>query len=231
MASGNLLYDAGSSNPVLCDNLETLHGMRGGRKFKTGELCVYLWLIHVDVWQKLTQYCKAIILQLKNKIKKQTRRSNSEKAMAPHSSTLAWKITWTEEPSRLQSMGSRGVRHSWATSLSFLTLVHWRRKWQPTPVFLPGQPQGRGSLVDCRLWGHPVRHNWSDLAAAAAQVEEINNQNAISPPTGNKREVFNVWCIESLETSRKVFHTSNVQNYNSSNTTKNQNNAIAERKW
>ena len=78
----------------------------------TGELCVYLWLIHVDVWQKLTQYCKAIILQLKNKIKKQTRRSNSEKAMAPHSSTLAWKITWTEEPSRLQSMGSRGVRHS-----------------------------------------------------------------------------------------------------------------------
>ena len=69
MASGNLLYDAGSSNPVLCDNLETLHGMRGGRKFKTGELCVYLGLIHVDVWQKLTQYCKAIILQLKNKIK------------------------------------------------------------------------------------------------------------------------------------------------------------------
>ena len=31
--------------------------------------------------------------------------------------------------------------------------MHWRRKWQPTPVFLPGEPQGRGSLVDCRLWG------------------------------------------------------------------------------
>jgi len=34
-----------------------------------------------------------------------------EKAMAPHSNTLAWKITWTEEPGRLQSMGSRRVRH------------------------------------------------------------------------------------------------------------------------
>ena len=41
-----------------------------------------------------------------------------EKAMAPHSSTLAWKITWTEEPGRLQSMGSLGVGHNWATSLS-----------------------------------------------------------------------------------------------------------------
>ena len=32
-------------------------------------------------------------------------------------------------------------------------LMHWRRKWQPTPVFLPGESQGRGSLVGCRLWG------------------------------------------------------------------------------
>ena len=38
-------------------------------------------------------------------------------------------------------------------SLSLFTFLHWRRKWQPTPVFLPGEPQGRGSLVDCRLWG------------------------------------------------------------------------------
>ena len=43
----------------------------------------------------------------------------------------------------------------------------WRRKWQPTPVFLPGESQGRRSLVSCRLWGHRVRHDWSDLAAAA----------------------------------------------------------------
>ena len=74
-------------------------------------------------------------------------------AMTPHSNTLAWRIPWTEEPGRLQSMGSLRVRHDWATSLSLFTFMHWRRKWQPTPVFLPGESQGRGSLVGCRLWG------------------------------------------------------------------------------
>ena len=73
--------------------------------------------------------------------------------MAPHSSTLAWKIPWMEESGRLQSMGSIRVRHNWATSLSLFTFMHWRRKWQPTPVFLPGESQGRGSLVGCCLWG------------------------------------------------------------------------------
>ena len=76
-----------------------------------------------------------------------------EKAMAPHSSTLAWKIPWTEEPGRLQSMGSLRVGHDWVTSLSLFTFMHWRRKWQPTPVFLPGESQGWGSLVGCPLWG------------------------------------------------------------------------------
>ena len=72
--------------------------------------------------------------------------------MAPHSSTLAWKIPWMQEPGRLQSMGSLRVRHNPATSLSLFTFMHWRRKWQPTPVFLPGESQGRWSLVGCRLW-------------------------------------------------------------------------------
>ena len=39
------------------------------------------------------------------------------------------------------------------TSLSIFTFMHWRRKWQPTPLFLPGESQGWGSLVGCRLWG------------------------------------------------------------------------------
>ena len=43
--------------------------------------------------------------------------------------------------------------HHWATSLSLFTFMHWRRKWQPAPVFLPGESQGRGSLVGCHLWG------------------------------------------------------------------------------
>ena len=76
-----------------------------------------------------------------------------EKAMAPHSSTLAWKIPWMEEPGRLQSLGSLRVGHDWVTSLSLFTFMHWRRKWQPTPVFLPGESQGCGSLVGCCLWG------------------------------------------------------------------------------
>ena len=74
-------------------------------------------------------------------------------AMATHSRTLAWKIPWMEEPGRLQAMGSLRVRHTWMTSLSLFTFMHWRRKWQPTPVFLPGESQGWGSLVGCRLWG------------------------------------------------------------------------------
>ena len=65
--------------------------------------------------------------------------------MAPHSSTLAWKIPWMEEPGRLQSRGSLRVGHNWVTSLSLFTFMHWRRQWQPTPVFLPGESQGRGS--------------------------------------------------------------------------------------
>ena len=74
--------------------------------------------------------------------------------MAPHSSTLAWKIPWTEEPGRLQSMGLLPVGHDLATSLSPFTFMHWRKKWQLTPLFLPGESQGRGSLVGFCLWGH-----------------------------------------------------------------------------
>ena len=86
--------------------------------------------------------------------------------MATHSSTLAWKIPWTEEPGRLQSMGSLGVGHDWATSLSLFIFMHWGRKWQPTPVFLPGESQGW--LMSLGL--HRVGHYWSDLAAAADRI-------------------------------------------------------------
>ena len=92
---------------------------------------------------------------------------SSEKAMAPHSSTLAWKIPWMEEPGGLQSMGSRRVGHNWATSLSLFTFMHWRRKWQPTPVFLPGESQGWGEPGGLLSVGsHRVGQDWSDLAAA-----------------------------------------------------------------
>ena len=47
----------------------------------------------------------------------------------------------------------RKVGYNWSTSLSLFTFMHWRRKWHPTPVFLPGESQGWGSLVGCHLWG------------------------------------------------------------------------------
>ena len=65
--------------------------------------------------------------------------------MAPHSSILAWKIPWMEEPGGLQSMGSLGVGHDWATSLSLFTFMHWRRKWQPTQCSCLENPRDRGA--------------------------------------------------------------------------------------
>ena len=110
----------------------------------------------------------------------------SEKAIAPHSSTLAWGVPWTEQPGGLQSMGwLRG--HDWATSLSLFTFMHWRRKWQPTLVFLPGESQGQGSLVGCCLWGRRgFGHDWSNLAAAAVQFSSlIKNRHTFSHQKGH----------------------------------------------
>ena len=68
-----------------------------------------------------------------------------EKAMASHSSTLAWKIPWMEELGGLQSKGSVRVGHDWATSLPLFIFIHWRRKWQPTQYSWPGESQCRGA--------------------------------------------------------------------------------------
>ena len=75
--------------------------------------------------------------------------------MAPHSSTLAWKIPWMEEPVGCSPWGRKesDTTERLHFHFSLFTFMHWRRTWQPTPVFLPGESQGRGSLVGCRLWG------------------------------------------------------------------------------
>ena len=100
--------------------------------------------------------------------------SHSEKAMATHSSTLAWKIPWAEEPGRLQSMGSQRVRHDWATSLLLFTFMHRRRKRQPSPVFLPGESQVQRSLVGCHLWGR------TELDTTEATWQQQQQQNVSS---------------------------------------------------
>ena len=96
-------------------------------------------------------------------------RTIKEKAMAPHSSTLAWKIPWMEEPGGLYCMWSLRVRHDWATSLLLFTFRHWRGRWQPTPVFLPGESQGRGSLVGFRLWGRTERTQLKQLSSSSSK--------------------------------------------------------------
>ena len=69
-----------------------------------------------------------------------------------------------------QSIGSVRVGHDCATSLSLFTVTHWRRKWQPTPVFLPWESQGRGSLVGSHLWGRTE----SDTTEATQQQQQQN---------------------------------------------------------
>ena len=92
--------------------------------------------------------------------------------MAPHSSTPARKIPWMEEPGRLQSMGSLRVGHDWATSLSLFTMMHWRRKWQPTPVFLPMENPRDGGAWWAAVYGvtqSRTRLKWLSSLAAGLQ--------------------------------------------------------------
>ena len=89
-----------------------------------------------------------------------------EKAMAPHSSTLAWKIPWMEEPGRLQFMGSLRVGHDWATSLSLFTSMHLEKEMATHSSVLawriPGKREPGGLLS---MGSHRVGHDWSNLAA------------------------------------------------------------------
>ena len=125
--------------------------------------------------------------------------------MATHSSTLAWKIPWTEEPGRLQSMGTRRVRHDRATSLSLFTSMHWRRKRQPTPVFLPEESQGRGRLVGCCcLWGHTE----SDTTEATQQQQSFSCPGRILLQNKDQSELVTYfwkdWKKRSLGRSRNL---------------------------
>ena len=72
--------------------------------------------------------------------------------MAPHSSTLAWKIPWMEEPGRLQSMGSLESNTTERLHFHFLLSCIGEENGNPLQVFLPGESQERGSLVGCHLW-------------------------------------------------------------------------------
>ena len=104
-----------------------------------------------------------------------------EKAMATHYSTLAWKIPWTEEPGRLQSMESRRVGHDRVASLSLFTFMHWRRKMATHSSLLPWRIPGTeepGGLLS--MGSHRVGYDWSDLAAAAAAAAAFQRMRDIA---------------------------------------------------
>ena len=65
MTSASSMHEAGHLKLVLWDNPEGRGGEGGGRRVQDGGTHVYLWLVHVNVWQKPSQYCKVIIFQLK----------------------------------------------------------------------------------------------------------------------------------------------------------------------
>ena len=129
--------------------------------------------------------------------KLQVRVKDMETAMAPHSSTLAWKIPLTEEPGALQSVWSLRVRHDWATWLSLFTFMHWRRKWQPTPVFLPGESQGGGAWWTA-VYG--VTYNLTRLKwlCSSRSTSEGQGGMAFCSPRGHKE-----WATEQQQQSFK----------------------------
>ena len=108
-----------------------------------------------------------------------------EKEMATHSSVLAWRIPGTREPGGLPSMGSHRVGHDWSDLAaaaaacrrckrhgfdSWVGKIPWRREWQPSPVFLPGEIHGQRNLVDYSPWGCKSPTGFSDYTTTTTTV-------------------------------------------------------------
>ena len=96
----------------------------------------------------------------------------SEKTMATHSSTLAWKLLWMEEPGGLQSMGLRRVRHDWATSLSLFTFMHWRRKCNPLQCSCLENPRDGGTWW-AAVYGVAQSRTWLKRLSSSSSSSKI----------------------------------------------------------
>ena len=121
----------------------------------------YHWMLDIEV--------QGILQQLLSRLNIWVLPFGRRRLMATHSSTLAWWIPWTEEPGRLQFMGSQRVGHDWVT-FTFTFHFHALEKEMATHSSvlawrLPGMGEPGGLLS---LGSHKVGHDWSDLAAAAA---------------------------------------------------------------
>ena len=107
------------------------------------------------------------IMELKNKMNESFEKVQRVEGNGNPLQYSCGKVPWIEEPGRLQSTGSVGVRQDFT-----FTFMHWRRKWQPIPVFLPGESQGRESLVSCRLWDRTEL----DTNEATQQQQSVKNR-------------------------------------------------------
>ena len=108
------------------------------------------WSVFIRQWHEIKQTNKNITLK-----GGQNRDHNSSEILLLTYS-LVQVIMCCPVASYVKVLSLSGMQHNGllsTPSLSLFTFTHWRRKWQPTPVFLPGESQGRGSLVGCRLWG------------------------------------------------------------------------------
>ena len=128
--------------------------------------------------------------------------------MAPHSSTLAWKIPWMEEPGRLQFMGSLRVRYDWVTDFTFTFHFHSLERemaahssvlaWR---IPRTGEPGGLPSMGS-----HRVGHDWSDLAAEAADLSSkvsfaTQGKHCCSANLPNSTDTINVkitMCLSAI---------------------------------
>ena len=181
-------------------------------------MCVYLWYIYLYAWEMFIYICEIMakifisIVKTHIYIFQKLRISNrvySKKAMAPHSSTLAWKIPWTEGPGRLQSMRSPRVGHDWQTSLSIFTFhFHALEKEMAThSSILAWRIPGMGKPSGLPSMGlHRVGQDWSNLAAAATTYSKNTTPKYIiikllKTKRGEKNE--HLW--KQLEKDKKKF--------------------------
>ena len=104
--------------------------------------------------------------------------------MAPHSSTLAWKIPWTQELGGLESMGSLESDTTERLHFYFSLVCIGERNGNPLQYSCLENPRDRGAWWAAVLGWHRVGHDWSDLAAAAA-----------SPTTGLETCVYGSWNL------------------------------------
>ena len=118
-----------------------------------------------------------------------------EKAMAPHSSALAWKILWTEEPSRLQSMGSQRVGYDWATSLSLFTFMHWRRKCQPTQCSCLENPRDGGAWWAAVHWVAQSQTRLKRLSSSSSRIVWMHHVLFIHSLVYRHGSCFNFWLL------------------------------------